>query len=459
MNTSNSRHSYARWLWIVAGVAAVGLIAMRGSDTGGAGAGGGAGLAGLAGLPGPAGPVGPVAPAGTPALRLALAAHAGQHSLDEQIRAQQAQVRERAELPRLERLAALFISKARTSGDPGFYKQAEACSQVMTAVTGGGDAAALVLGHVRHALHDFVAAEGIARRLVAARGMFLDQGLLGDVLLDLGRLDEAREVYQKMLDQRPGLQSYARAAEVRWLLGDLAGCRELLAAAAAAGSSRDPESLAWVLARRAALELNANDAATGLSYADQALQQVADYPAALVVRGRAALALGKHPEAEQSLAAAVGQYPLPEYLWGHAEALREQGNTAKVEAVEAELRRTGEREDPRTFALWLATRGDDPATALRLAMAEYALRQDARTLDVLALCRFRVGDFAGAMEAMQRALGTGIVDPRIFLHAGLIHLAAGQRTEAAAMVGRAREHQAALWPNERTELSRLAVQL
>ncbi len=386
--------------------------------------------------------------AGSPPLRIALAEHGGDSPLDAQIRATQAKVHEEPTQPRLEALAALFINKARVSGDAGFYTQAEACADAMPTTTDGGCSARLVRGHVRHALHDFAGAEQIARELVAARGMFLDHGLLGDVLLDQGRLAEARTVYQRMLDQKPCLQSYSRAAQVRWLVGDAAGCRQLLGDAVAAGSSRDPESLAWVQTRLAALDLQANDLDGAIRAADAALALVADYPQALFLRGRAALAQGRHPAAIASLAAAAAHCPLPEHLWAYAEALAAAGREGEARVVEDQLLGSGEREDPRSFALWLATTERDVGRALRLAEAEFAVRQDAFTLDALAFTRLRVGDVAGARSAIQQALGVGVVDARVLLHAALVEHAGGDPQLARQHLECARQHASALLPSE-----------
>ena len=381
-------------------------------------------------------------------LRLALANHGGTAAIDEQIRSTQSKVREKTDVPRLERLATLFIGKARSSGDPGYYKQAEACADAMPAADGGAAAALLVRGHVRHALHDFVGAERIARQLIASRDLFLDHGLLGDVLLDQGRLEEARQAYQRMMEQKPCLQSYARAAQLRWLAGDHAGTRELLGLAATAGSQRDPESLAWVLTRRATLELHSGDLATAVEHADRALTLVADYPAARLARGRAALARDAAAEAVSDLVAAADASPLPEHLWAAADAARAAGRADTAATLEAKLLATGEREDPRTFAAWLATTGRDPGTALRLAVAEFQVRQDAYTFDVLALARWRSGDLAGAQQAIASALAVGVRDARVSLHAALLADAAGETDAASRHRRDAEAGRTALLPSE-----------
>jgi tetratricopeptide (TPR) repeat protein len=404
-------------------------------------------------------PVGAVASVPAGPLRLALAAHAGDEPIDHELRAAQQRVRERADTPRLERLATLFLAKARRSGDDGFHRLAESCADAMPQDDGGRPAAALLRGHVRHALHDFAAAERIARDLVATRGMFLDHGLLGDVLLDQGRLDEARDVYQRMLDLKPCLQSYARAAQLRWVHGDLAGARELLALAATAGSQRDPESSAWVACRRATLELHAGDAAAARELATRALALVADYPAALFAAARASWALGEHDAALPQFARAAERGALPEYRWAWADALRAVGRDEAAAAAEAVLRATGEREDPRTFALWLATGGRDAAAALRLAEAELRLRQDPLTWDVVALARLHGGDLDGARTAIEQALRPGTADARVRLHAAAVALALGDRTGAADHATRARSAAMALLPGERAELDRIAASL
>ncbi|MCU0863705.1 MAG: hypothetical protein MUC36_07945 [Planctomycetes bacterium] len=388
-------------------------------------------------------------------LRIALAAVPGDSELDRQLRSAQDAVREQLDVPRLERLATLFLGKARSGGDPGFYTTAEACAAVMAGLPHGEHPALLLRGHVRHALHDFATAETIARRLVGERGMFLDLGLLGDVLLDRGQLEAARDAYQRMLELKPCLQSYARAAHLRWLIGDLPGSRELLGLAANAGSRRDPESLAWVLTRRAFLELQAGDLPAAARDADAALLQVADHPQARAMRGRIALAAGDAPTAIEHLRRAVAGQPLPEYQWALVDALRATGAGAEVAALEAELLRTGEREDPRTFAAWLATTDREPRLALRLAVAEFAQRQDAHTLAVLAIARLRNGDLVGADEVMQRALAIGVVDARLRLQAALVASRTGTRQRVLEHLDAAERGRTALLPSEQALLDAL----
>jgi tetratricopeptide (TPR) repeat protein len=202
---------------------------------------------------------------------LILLPHTGEAPLDQQIIALQKRIADATEAtPLIERLGLLFIAKARTSGDPGYYKLAEQCATVVLTEHPGAADALLLRGHALGAMHRFRDAEAVARQLVKQRENFLDYALLGDALMEQGRLDEAVEAYQTMIDLRPGLQSYCRVAHLRWLKGDLAGAMELMSQAVQTGSSRDPEPVAWAYARLALYQLEDGSHSEAMRSADRA---------------------------------------------------------------------------------------------------------------------------------------------------------------------------------------------
>ena len=82
----------------------------------------------------------------------------------------------------------------------------------------------------------------LARRLVQQRGLSFDYGLLGDALMEQGKLGDAVEAYQRMMNLKPDLRAYARAAHMRWLKGDLEGAIEAMQLAVSAASPSDAES-------------------------------------------------------------------------------------------------------------------------------------------------------------------------------------------------------------------------
>jgi tetratricopeptide (TPR) repeat protein len=352
----------------------------------------------------------------------------------------------------LERLGWAFIARARREDDPGFYKLAERAAQAMLERAAEDDGALLLLGHALASQHRFAEAEAIARPLAARRGLPADHGLLGDALLSQGRLAEALPAYQAMMDLRPDSQAYARAAEVRWLTGDLEGAVEAMSVAARAVSRRGPAEFAWTWATLGLYQLRAGQYAEATRSCDIALGADPDSSPAWVVRGRLLLALDRPGDAADALARAAERSPLPETLWAYAEALRAAGRDEEAERVEERLVATGERSDPRGFALYLAARRTDLPRALRLLARELEARQDATTLAAVALAQSQSGDAAGAWPIMQRALAAGTPDPRLQLQAGLVAAAAGRRADAAAWFRAAAERRWLLLPSERREL-------
>ncbi|MEO5754781.1 MAG: tetratricopeptide repeat protein [Chthoniobacterales bacterium] len=352
----------------------------------------------------------------------------------------------------LERLGWSFVEKARISSDPGYYKLAEQCADAIVQTKPDSLEGELLRGHILHALHRFQEAEVVARKLVAQRTFTFDYALLGDALMEQGQLDEAVDAYQKMVDLKPCLQTYSRVAHMRWLKGDLPGAIQAIRFAVSGGSILEPEPVAWAYTKLASYELQAGHYELALKATTLAIRYVPEYAAAQLVRGRILLAQDKAAEAVDVLRPAAEKSPLPEYLWILADALRASGKSAEAVAIEKKLVATGTANDPRTFALFLVSRGEKIDLALRLAKEELTNRQDIFTRDVLAWTELAHGDLAAAGANMQKALTEGTKDGRLFYHAGMIAAAAGKTTEAHTFLAQAKDLEQTLMPSERSAL-------
>ena len=313
--------------------------------------------------------------------------------------------------------------------------------------------ALLLRGHVLHNVHRFKEAEEVARELLTLIESSPAYGLLGDALMEQGRLKEAALAYQKMVDLKPSPQGYVRAAHMRWLKGDLGGAIEIMRMAAGSSTPRDPESAAWTYGRLALYELQAGNIKGAQQAVEQALSFQEHYPAALLARGRVLLAQGKPADAIEPLRRAARNNPLPEYQWALAEALRR--------------RRSRRRGPDRRSPVGTAGRGhrsenlralsDDPRpeieTAIRLAEKELTVRSDVFTLDALAWSLAAAGKMEEARSSMERALAEGTKDARLFYHAGVIAASAGEKQKAREWLGKASEIRQMLLPSERQKLS------
>ena len=264
------------------------------------------------------------------------------------------------------------------------------------------------------------------------------------------------EALQRLANLKPGVEADSRIAHVRWLKGDLKGAIAAMESAARATSPRAAENCAWTFARLSGFYLQAGRIDAAFNAAEAASKHVSAYPPALLARGRALLALGKSEEAIPMLKIAAELNPLPEYQWWLADALRVGGRADAAAKVEAGLKRRGETSDPRTLALFLATRREDAATALRLAREELASRGDVFTHDVLAWALAASGDSAAADIEMRLALAERTQDARLLWHAGEIALMRGAKAEADEFFRKAEPFAATLTPSER---SRLTVRL
>ena len=384
---------------------------------------------------------------------IALAPHQGDEPIDREIRRLQAQVRAGKRRPEtMKRLGWAFVRKARLSCDPGYYKLAEQCALSVEFENPKDPDALLLRGHILDSLHQFREAESVARNLVVIRNQAPDYGLLGDVLMEQGRLQDAIEPYQKMINLRPDLEGYLRIAHVRWLKGDLEGAREIMKVAVTAGSPREPESTAWVYTRQGSYELQAGHTEAAGRSAESALGYVQNYPAALLLKARVLIAESNVETSVPLLQEAARRTMLPEYQWVLADTLREAGRTSEAEAVERDLLNSGATNDPRTFAIYLGTRGENPKKALDLAEAELTNRADVFTLDAMAWALKANGRLAESREYSERSLREGTCDARLFYHAGSIALASGNDQEALIWFKRAEEIKQMLMPSERNDL-------
>lgn len=391
---------------------------------------------------------------------VALTPHSGNGKEDQAIELFQKNIRRDHEhIPYLERLGWSYIAKARSSFDQGFYRLAEQTALCMDSIKPGNAEALLLRGHVLHNLHQFKQSESLAKDLINKRGWWFDYALLGDVLMEQGRLDEAVDAYQEMMDQKPGPQAYSRTAHIRWLTGDLAGAIEMMEMASKASDARVPESAAWVSVRLAMYQLQQADFKRASDLFSYALKLVPDYPPALSGYGRLLMAKGEYQEAVSVLGRAVENNPLPEYQWILIDCLEWSGRKNEADIIHKDLISNGQKEDPRTVALYLATYNQDLITAENLIKKELEKRADIFTLDALAWIYNAQGKHQQAYRYINQALKEGTKDARLFYHAGVIASVNGHYQEAQQWFRNALAVKHLLLPSERDRFESEALKL
>lgn len=359
---------------------------------------------------------------------------------ERQIAGLQARLTRHPEDPRaLAQLGQVYLQQVRESGDPAYYPRAEAALRRARVLDGGNVDALVGLGLLALSRHQFgeALAWGEQARALAPHTAFV-YGVIGDAQIELGRYPEAVASFQRMVDLRPDLNSYARVSYARELHGQLPGAIDAMSRAVQAGVPGQ-EGTAWTRVQLGHLHFNTGALeAAGAEY-ERALREAPDYLHALAALGRVEAARGNYAAAIDLYRRATASIPLPEYVIalgdlytvaGDRDAAEEQYTLVRVQS--RLLAANGVNSDLE-LALFAADRpqpGMDPWQVVEGARAAQAARPTIYAHDALAWALYRVGDYDAAWDQIVAALKLGTQDATLYFHAGSIARARGDAATA-----------------------------
>lgn len=332
-------------------------------------------------------------------------------------------------------LGEAWVKKARQSFDPGYYLHADAAAKVALSLEPDSRIARHLRGLVLLNNHDFKAAKELATTLTKEQPADpMAWGVLADAALELGDVDAAAAAANAMMDKKPNLPSYARVSYLNWLTGNSKDALESIRLAIDSGlGQKDREPSAWVLVEAATIFWHEGDVEGAIAGCDRALGEVKGYPAALVLKARALLDLGK-PEAARPLAEqALAQLPLVDTARLVADIALAVGDTAAADAAIAKAKSIGETHDPRGLALLLADRGEELDRALQLIDDDKKTRGGVYSDDVRSWVLFKLGRLAEARADSDKAIALKTRDRRLLEHAGMIRAAQQDPTSTALL--------------------------
>jgi hypothetical protein len=110
------------------------------------------------------------------------------------------------------------------------------------------------------------------------------------------------------------------------------------------------------------------------------------------------------------------------------------------------------------MAVYLATRGESPEIALRLAKEELRSRGDVFTHDAYAWSLAAAGRLTEAQREMELALNQGTEDGRLFFHAALLESRCGNAAASRKWQQKAIGLGHLLLPSERDALRKMTAQ-
>jgi tetratricopeptide (TPR) repeat protein len=340
-------------------------------------------------------------------------------------------------------LGLLYEARARLSGDVGDYARAEEATDRSLAIEPRQLDVQALHARLQLATHDFSRALAEAQAVDRASP---DQpavlAIIGDARLELGEVDAAAAIYERIAELAPGAPIEARLARIAFLRGDPAGAVALAgsAHAAAAAAGQVGPALSWYAYLAGILSLSAGAPDSAATWFDRALTTWPESYLALAGRARVAAALGDVDAAIDGYRAAIAVAPQPEALAALGDLLALQGDAraaeqqyATVLAI-ARLQAGAELVFNRQLVLFNVNHARDVAGALALAERELAQRPDAYGHDAYAWALLANGRAAEADAAMARALAVGTRDATMLFHAGEIAAALGDNERARGLL-------------------------
>ena len=334
-------------------------------------------------------------------------------------------------------LAEAYMQKARETGNSGFYMRAESAIHHVLSQQPRHYEAQRVAAWIALGKHDFSQALSIAKQLQKERSDdYWVYGLLGDAYTELGEYPEAIEAFQNMVDLRPGLPAYSRAAHMRTLHGDLGGATELMSMAVRAGARRDPEPLAWTLVQYGNMHFHQGDIESAQIAYQRALDVFPNYYMALAGMGHIHAGQQQYREAINLFERAIATVPAPDLIanLGDLYALIGQKQEAErqyrlVEFIE-QVNDLNRIMYSRQLVLFYADHQRNLEKALEFAESERQRRNDIYTNDALAWVYYRMGRTPEAWKAMEQGLRLGTQDASLLYHAGMIAKGMGDTEKA-----------------------------
>jgi len=335
------------------------------------------------------------------------------------------------------RLGSAYVQEARMTADPTYYPKAEGALARSLALHGGGNFEALTgMAALAAARHDFAGALAWAERAVAVNPYSADaRAIKGDAQLELGRYDEAFATFQKAVDLKPELSTYARVSYAWELQGNVPNAiRAMGLALDSAGTAADS---AWAANQLGELYWNSGGR---LELADRWYRfAMARDPSFVPPRAGVAkleAARGQLGRAIRDYTWVVDRYPLPEYVIALGDVLSVSGRADaaarqyQLVHVEEQLFRAGGVNVDLEIALFDADHHVDLAAGLAAAWAEWGRRHSIHVADALGWQLYANGRYAEALAYADRALRLGTRSALFLFHRGMIERALGMTAAA-----------------------------
>ena len=228
--------------------------------------------------------------------------------------------------------------------------------------------------------HDFKTAAEYSEKLIDwSPNDSWNWGTLGDALTELGDYDKAADAYQKMVNLRPDLSSYNRAAYFRFIYNDADNAVKIMKMAISAGSPM-AENTAWCEVELGKIYLKTGKVNEAAEAFQSALRRFPNYHPALAGVAQAAAAQSDWKTAIAYMHRAQAATPLPDYSASLYDYYTASGDTKEANRqkelifVIDQVGQAAKEKANRNIAMIYADHDWNPERALELAKNELEVR-------------------------------------------------------------------------------------
>jgi len=321
------------------------------------------------------------------------------------------------------KLAALFVSEARITGEHGHYYPAalEIIEKLLQQKDLDKDLkfSALVLkSGILLSLHQFDKALVISKKTIEINDYNAQAyGVLADAYVEMGDYENAIKATERMMDVRPDLRSYSRVSYLREIHGDPKGAIEIMQLAVQSGYPGQEET-AWAQLALGDLYRLYGKSENALATYEDILTHRENYPFATAAIAQLKSDEGKYTEAIQLLEEAIAVIPEIGFYIQLAEIYKVQGESEKFEQIMTDIdemfeddRKSGHNMDL-DYAKTLLSLTDRADEAKKYLDNEYQMRP--RNIEVnIAMAKYyqKTGDPQKAKQHLEVASRTKYQHP------------------------------------------------
>jgi tetratricopeptide (TPR) repeat protein len=341
------------------------------------------------------------------------------------------------------RVAELYLTRARLSGNYDDYAQAEAMITKGFEVGAANDFGPFMvrarLNYTLHRLDRIDADFERSTRLPTQDGkeVYGRELFAANLAFQRGQYQRAEELLVALVERMPALSALSSLALYRWKAGQFDEAEALYRRALAVYDGAETEPEAWLHLQLGLMDLDRGRYDEALAHYREGEALITGF---WLIEEHIAEILtlqGKTEEAKAMYLAIIERTGNPEFMDSMAEIHQAAGETAEAaqwlakatEKFEAQLQRFPEAAYGHALEHFLA-HGDDPAKALDMARKNHALRPNADAKRFLADALLAAGNTAEAKAMLEEALATPMRSADLHATAAAVYAAAGDAAKA-----------------------------